>query len=243
MAKDPAFLFYPGDWQGGTMTMSRFIKGCYIDLLVAQFNSGPLSLEEIRTVLGADFGQAWPSLQKKFKQANSLFFNERLEVEKTKRTAYSQSRSKNRKKSYQQTYDKTYVQHMENENRNENTIEKEKGVQGEKIPMAAEGEADYHTNEIEIAIALAFTEKFLLRETTEGKQAYPGIDINLQLKQFLMKVRGSPDKYSSHGSSGLRQAFQAQLRTAKPILHDSHHRNHKTPQPIQFTEFAGIGKL
>src|SRR5688572_2070648 len=66
MAKDPACLFYWGDWQGGTITFSRHLKGCYMDLLTAQFNNGPLSLDEIRTVLGSDFGQHWPTLQKKF---------------------------------------------------------------------------------------------------------------------------------------------------------------------------------
>lgn len=90
MAKDPAFLFYPGDWITGTMTLSRFLKGCYMDMLIAQFNSGPLSLEEIKTVLGSDFGTAWPSLQKKFKAENGLFFNERLEVEKAKRADFQQ---------------------------------------------------------------------------------------------------------------------------------------------------------
>jgi len=87
--KDPAFLFYPSDWMGGTMTMTRHIKGCYIDLLVAQFNSGPLSLEEIKTVLGTDFA-AWGSLSKKFKTTDDgLFFNERLATEKAKRSEFS----------------------------------------------------------------------------------------------------------------------------------------------------------
>lgn len=95
---DPAFLFYPGDWLGGTYTLSRFLKGAYMDILVAQFNSGPLSLEEIKTVLGSDFGQAWPALQKKFQQtSDGLFFNKRLELEKQRRHEYSKSRSLNRK--------------------------------------------------------------------------------------------------------------------------------------------------
>lgn len=99
MAKDPAFLFYPGDWLGGTITFSRFLKGCYMDLLMAQFNSGHLSLEEIKTVLGSDFGQAWPALRKKFAtDQEGLFFNERLEVEKNRRSSYTESRSKSRLK-------------------------------------------------------------------------------------------------------------------------------------------------
>jgi len=40
--KDPAVLWYWNDWGGGTRTMSRQLKGCYMDLLEAQFNSGPL---------------------------------------------------------------------------------------------------------------------------------------------------------------------------------------------------------
>lgn len=93
MAKDPAFLFYPGDFQGGTMTMSRHLKGCYLDLLIAQFNTGALSLEEIRNVLGNDFA-AWGTLQKKFKADEAgKFFNEKLRAEILKRQVFVKSQS------------------------------------------------------------------------------------------------------------------------------------------------------
>jgi hypothetical protein len=123
MAKDPAFLFYPGDWQGGTSTFSRFLKGCYLDVLIAQFNSGHLSLEEIKTVLGSDFGQAWPTLQKKFqKDGDGLLFNEKLDTEIIRRKEYSKSRSDNRSGKGKKTHEKhmlnisnTYVPHMETE--------------------------------------------------------------------------------------------------------------------------------
>jgi hypothetical protein len=122
MAKDPAFLFYPGDWHGGTLTFSRHLKGCYMDLLIAQFNSGPLSLEEIKTVLGSDFGSSWPAVRKKFTEKDGLFFNERLVAEIEKRKAYSESRRNNRKKKPEnkicETYDEHVISHMENENRN-----------------------------------------------------------------------------------------------------------------------------
>lgn len=98
MAKDPAFLFYPNDWLGGTMTLTRHQKGCYIDLLVAQFNSGPLSLEKIKTLLGADYGSSWPTLQEKFTYEEGRFFNERLETEKVKRRDYVARQSENGRK-------------------------------------------------------------------------------------------------------------------------------------------------
>lgn len=121
MAKDPAFLFYPGDWMGGTSLMPRFIKGCYMDILIAQFNNGPLTLEEIKTVLGSDFGTAWPAIQKKFEITDDhKFFNVRLKTEMEKRKNYSKSRSENRKGNISKTYDNHMSGHMENRNRNEN---------------------------------------------------------------------------------------------------------------------------
>jgi uncharacterized protein YdaU (DUF1376 family) len=138
--KDPAVLWYWNDWSGGTQTLTRHQKGCYMDLLHAQFNSGPLSLEEIKIVLGNDFAM-WGVLSKKFKETeDGLFFNERLAAEKSKREAYNESRRNNRSnknKSYDKTYDITYENHMsshmENENENINEIDfKEKGGMGEK---------------------------------------------------------------------------------------------------------------
>lgn len=97
MAKDPAVLWYFNDWHGGTFTLGRHQKGCYMDLLYAQFNSGHLSLDEIKTVLGSDFGQTWPTLQKKFvkDEITGLFYNERLVFEAEKRRSYSSSRRTN----------------------------------------------------------------------------------------------------------------------------------------------------
>jgi len=120
MASDPATLWYWGDWAGGTITFSRFLKGCYMDLLYAQFNNGHLSLDEIKTVLGSDFGSSWPTLQKKFKvDPNGLFYNVRAEEEKNKRIAFTESR-RNNLKSHKEDHVKTHKDSlMENENRDE----------------------------------------------------------------------------------------------------------------------------
>lgn len=107
MAKDPAFLFFPNDWLGGTMTLTREQKGAYVDLLMAQFNSGHMMLQEIKTVLGEkDFQSMWDSvLSKKFVKDNQgKYYNKRLEDEVIKRRNYSESRRKNRING--NTYDK-----------------------------------------------------------------------------------------------------------------------------------------
>lgn len=128
MPKDPAILWYWSDWGGGTKTFTRHMKGCYMDLLEAQFNAGPLSLEEIRTVLGTDFGQAWPTLQKKFSVTNTgRFYNERMEKEKEKRKKFTDGRRENlrgkpppdEKPPHMDAHmDNRMGAHMENENRN-----------------------------------------------------------------------------------------------------------------------------
>lgn len=119
MAKDPAINWYFDNWDGGTKLMTRHQKGCYMDVLSAQFHSGPLSLENIKTVLGSDFQAAWPIISKKFAEKDGQFFNERLEAERKKRFAYSESRSKNRKnkkdvKNISESYETDMNNHMKN---------------------------------------------------------------------------------------------------------------------------------
>lgn len=129
MSKDPAMLWYWNDWFSATTLYSRFLKGCYMDLLHAQFNNGRLSLEEIKTCLGSDFGTSWPTIQKKFKQdEKSLFFNERLEREKEKRKTFTESRRSNlSKKPHMEHHMEPHMgthtdSRMENENRNRDQL-------------------------------------------------------------------------------------------------------------------------
>lgn len=134
MAKDPAFLFYPGDWQVGTSTMTRHEKGCYIDLLTTQFNSGPLTLKDIKTVLGNDFAAWQGSLSKKFSvDKDGLYFNERLEKEKRKRKEYSDMQTEKVKKRWEKhnshTDEHTAVSTY---NENENTVLDVKAVKNKK---------------------------------------------------------------------------------------------------------------
>lgn len=130
MAKDPAFLFYPNDWSGGTMILNRHQKGCYLDLLIAQFNNGPLSLESIKTLLGQDQA-VWTVLSSKFKQDSAgNYFNERLAAEVEKRRAFSEKQKINgmkggRKPNPNPTLNPNTNPNgslLENGNRNENEV-------------------------------------------------------------------------------------------------------------------------
>jgi uncharacterized protein YdaU (DUF1376 family) len=141
MCKDPAFLFYPSDWQGGTLTMTLQEKGCYIELLMLQFQKGKFTLAHAKHVLRECFDLAWPVLREKFKTDGQFFWNERLEIEKEKRQKWTESRRNNglkekTPKKPPKKNNKHMQLHMEDENENENIIknidEKEKRVQGKK---------------------------------------------------------------------------------------------------------------
>jgi hypothetical protein len=147
MAKDPATLWYWNDWHGGTITFTRHLKGCYMDLLHAQFNSGRLSLEAIKTILGSDFG-SWPSIQKKFEQdPQGLFYNEKLENEMNRRKEHAQRQRENVQKRWDKYHGNTTVDTLviplETETKTEIETKVKGGAGGNKFtpPTAAEVQA------------------------------------------------------------------------------------------------------
>ena len=120
MAKDPAFLFYPNDYIGGTMGMTFEEKGAYIEILMLQFNRGHMTSH----MIGQLVGQLWESIKCKFVQdEQGLWYNIRLDQEKDKRMSFTQSRRNNIKGLNQHTLGHTIghmTSHMEDENEDVN---------------------------------------------------------------------------------------------------------------------------
>jgi hypothetical protein len=123
MAKDPAFLFYPNDFDAATKFFTDDQVGKYLRLLIAHFQHGRLNRKQITFILGSEPDE---EILSKFKLDESgKYYNERLEAEITKRKAFSESRRKNVQKRYENstsvdTYVDTSEVRMENENENEN---------------------------------------------------------------------------------------------------------------------------
>lgn len=113
MAKYPAFLFYPNDWLGGTMGLTFEQKGAYMELLMLQFNRGHMTSH----MIGHTVGQIWDEIKDKFIQdKDGLWYNERLELEKTKRKAFTDSRLNNKSGKNQYSNNGGHMtSHMENE--------------------------------------------------------------------------------------------------------------------------------
>jgi len=114
MAKDPAFLFYTGDFTTGTQFFTDEQVGKYVRLLMAQHQLGHLEEKHMIMICKSHDKDIF---SKFIKDEKGLYYNERLDSEIVKRKKYSESRSKNRKKS---DFSETYDNHMENKNENIN---------------------------------------------------------------------------------------------------------------------------
>jgi len=110
MAKDPAFLFYPGDYVSGTMGMTFEEKGAYMDLLMLQFNRGHMNTHMIQHTVG----HLWDQVKCKFIQdQEGLWYNIRLDVEKDKRKTFTESRRNNMKPKNKSKDEPSYETHMQ----------------------------------------------------------------------------------------------------------------------------------
>jgi len=124
MAKDPAFLFYPGDWLGGTLGMTLEEKGAYMEVLMLQFNRGHMDGHMIGQVVG----QTWEKIKHKFEiDGDGKYYNARLEVEVIKRKEFTNSRKNNLKGKNQYSKDSGHMGGhkttlMENENEDINKL-------------------------------------------------------------------------------------------------------------------------
>jgi len=125
MAKDPALLWYPGDWLSGTHGMTLEEKGAYMELLMMQFNRGHMT----EHMVGQVIGQLWGQVKHKFiKDDGGLWYNVRLDEEKNKRKVFTDSRKNNLTGKNQYKKEGHMSNHMENENENRNKNGVVKGI-------------------------------------------------------------------------------------------------------------------
>jgi len=127
MAKDPAFLFYPGNWLKGTQLFSRSHKGAYMDILMAQFSNGHLLLDDIKQLLGVDYETMWESkLKSKFViDDKGLYYNDFMESVMINREEYTKGRLNNlkgKKSSHKGTHKDSPYEEPICSNANANTI-------------------------------------------------------------------------------------------------------------------------
>ncbi len=80
-SKNPAFLFYPDNWLGGTIGWDFDMQGAYLNVIIMQWNMGPLEVDFVRNFVGK---RRFAEIKKKFTEKDGKLFNERLEIERQK---------------------------------------------------------------------------------------------------------------------------------------------------------------
>ncbi len=127
MAKDPAFLFYPGDYLRDTQTFSPNTQVAYDRIMCEHMRNICISKMQLKFFIKRLTDDEKEELMMVLTHVKGGYQIDWVSESIEKRRAYSNSRRKNRQK-HDLTYDKdmkTYDKHMENENENENVIIKE----------------------------------------------------------------------------------------------------------------------
>lgn len=127
MAKDPAFLFYPGDASNDTQFMNRLERGAYFDLIKAQRLFGGYTAVQLRKVLGSDFEAVWPALELVLQFDGEKYFIGWLAESISKRDSYSKKQSERVKARWNNDGNTAVLpkKEIENEIEIEDVIEKE----------------------------------------------------------------------------------------------------------------------
>lgn len=183
MGKDPAVLFYTGDFIVGTMKMNYAQKGKYIQLLCLQHQDGHLSEDDMLSVCGEYDEKIF---SKFVKDENGRYYNERMEEESIKRRRFVESRQRNLVKTDKEVQVEEHKEHhmddhtvnhtesrMENENRNRNDNINNKGKRvynkKEFIPPTYEEVLEYAKERGREDLAKKFYDYFTAGEWVDSK--------------------------------------------------------------------------
>lgn len=184
-----------GDWLKGTRGMRANVKGVYIGLLLHQWDNGfiPDDMEEL-ALIEPEVGSVWVFISDKF-PITSPGRRQNLKCEEVR--DFFEKQRKNGSKGGR----------PKKENPNNNPNNNPKHNPNNNLHNELDVELD-----VEEKLKRALDEIYLESQ----RMKWPHLDFDFQMRTFIEKVRGSPDHYKSHDTGGIRLAFQAQLRNAKP---------------------------
>jgi hypothetical protein len=113
MANDPAFLFYPDDFIGGTFYFTDEQIGKYVRALCVQHSHGFLTPIQMNAIVGND-----PAIREKFiQQPDGNFMNERMAETAAERKRFSDGQSKRAKKRWEKSEsDEPNLKNLESSN-------------------------------------------------------------------------------------------------------------------------------
>lgn len=204
MAKDlPYFKFIISEWNDGDITLcSMEAQGLFINLCSLYWSlEGNLSITKAKRRYNGCNTTVWSELinEQIIKIDGDNIVINFLDEQFQERKKLSKTNSKNVSKRWKKAKENTTVIRPNNDRKDSVYNIEEKREEEKK---------EYTMDE---CLKNAFDSLYIDSQKTKWSH----IDFDFEYETFCDKVRGSPDRYQEHNVSGLRLAFQAQLRTAK----------------------------
>ena len=125
MAKDPAFLFYPGDYLRDTQMLSEKTQVAYDRIMCEHMRNICITQQQLKFITKRLSEEELSELMMMLSKINGGYQIVWVAESISKRKAYSESRRQNRESKPNKT-SKTYDAHMENENEIINEVKKGK---------------------------------------------------------------------------------------------------------------------
>lgn len=227
MAKDPAVLFYTGDFLSGAYLLDYEQRGKYITLLCLQHQKGRLTEKDMLNICGTYDEDIF---SKFVKDENGLYYNERMEAESEKRSRFTQSRIDNGSKGgrpkktapehaegnhmdmHMQNHMDNHMQnhmgnHMGNENRNRNRI-KNSNIKKEFVPPTYGDVLAYAKSRGREDLARKFYDYFTAAEWVDSN----GKPVIRWKAKFITWENNSEKPQEKASSFDTDEFFQAALR-------------------------------
>jgi len=127
MSKDPAFLFYPGDYLKDTQLLSEKTQVAYDRIMCEHMRNICITQQQLKFLTKKLTPEEFEELKMVLTEVDGRYQIDWVAESISKRKAYSESRRKNRegkKQKHKKNISYTYEKHMENEIENENVIKK-----------------------------------------------------------------------------------------------------------------------
>lgn len=224
MSKQPYIPLYIGDWEQDVNGLSIEAEGAWLKIIFkcwrneGSFTATPEIMARVCKVTPEKFVSIlleWEigNICEITRHENGLLTltNRRMKRDieiSAKRAVSGKKGMANRYQNDNKLSNKTVTntqQNTEYEYDIDNESKKIEGVQGKK----EEPEIDILSEE---SLSAIFNDRYL----EPLPLAFPGVDILSELEKFKAKIRGAPEQYRHHQSSGISNAFLYQLRQIRP---------------------------
>jgi len=208
MAKDPAFLFYPGDASDDTQFMNRLERGAYFDLVKVQRRFHGFTVVQLRKILGKDFDEVWPSIELILEQENDTYFIGWVRQSIEKRENFNKKQSDRIKQRWNNDGNTVVLPKILNENRIEIIMNVHKKISDEIILKIEEENIRFSEIEIELRKSESWQNDICRASNINPDQFQSNLTEFLEMIKANQKYRDSLKEIKSYFANWVKKKIK-----------------------------------